>query len=896
MREWLARLIDWFRRDALDRELTEELRFHRQQLERDAGARGADEIEAGRFARRRLGSLTRVHEAARERWSIPSLDQFQHDVRYAVRGLRRSPGFTATVIITLGLGIGANAAMFNVVDRLMFRPLPYLRDPDTVHRIYFQRQERGSTRTTMSTQYARYLDLRTWTTSFSDFAAFSDRILAVGDGATAREHRVGTVSASFFGFFDARPALGRFFTPEEDVTPRGADVAVISHAFWRSEFGGRDVRGDRLQVGNVRATIIGVLPEGFGGVNDANPPVVYIPITTFAASTGTDDARTYFTAYDWGWMSVLVRRKSGVSLERASADATQAFRRSWMAERASQPSMPSVDVANPRIVVSSVRPAAGPEPALEARTALWVTAVAAIVLLIACSNVANLFLARALRRQRETAVRLALGVSRGRLIMQSVTESLVLAIIGGAVALAVAQWAGAAIRRLLISTQSVASPVFTDWRTLGVTVGLAVVVGVLIGFVPASLSGRGDFAGALRGGVRGGMSEGARMRTTLLVVQGALSVVLLVGAALFVRSLDAVKALPMGYDADRVLLVNQVIRGPAPAESTHRPVRRLLLSTAQALPGVESAAWVSSAPFVSTSSSTLFVRGIDSVGALGEFTYQVTTPDYFRTMGTRIVRGRAFTSEDRFGAPNVVVVSQSMAEALWPGRDAIGQCLRQRSDTTPCLTVIGVAEDMVQRDLMATQRYHYYLPIDQSTRTLGRGLVIRLRGDPAADGERIRAQLQRVMPAPSYLTVQPLRDIVETQQRSWRLGATLFVAFGVLALVVAAVGLYGVIGYSVTQRMHELGVRVALGARRPDILRLVVGQSIRVAAVGITLGTLAALAASRWIQPLLFGQSATDPVIYAGVAATMIVVALAAAALPAVRAARADPNIALRSE
>ena len=694
MREWLARLRDWLRRDALDRELEEELRFHRQHLERDASAGGGG---------RRLGNVTRVREDARDRWSIPSLDRFQQDLRYALRGLRRSPGFAAAVIVTLGLGIGANAAMFNVVDRLMFRPLAYLRDPGSVHRLYWQWDERGKPVTTTSTYYTRYLDLQRWTTSFSQFAAFSERDLAVGEGEFARERRVGAVSASFFAFFDARPTLGRFFTRQEDTTPRGADVAVLSHAFWQSEFGSRDVRGELLQVGNIRATIIGVAPPGFDGVNDANPPAVYVPITTFAGSGGTTDSKTYFSRYQWGWVNVMVRTKPGLSAEQVEADASQAFRRSWTAGVADDPATPRTEVVRPHVAVSAVRPGAGPEPALEARTALWVSIVAVIVLVIACANVANLFLARALRRQRETAVRLALGVSRTRLVMQSVTESLILSSLGAAAALVVAQWAGAAIRQLLVTTNAPSVPVF-DWRTLGITAGLAVATGVLIGLVPALASGRGDLARTLRGGARGGVSDGARLRASLLVIQATLSVVLLVVAALFVRSLGAVTQLRMGYDVDRVLLVNRIIRGPMLDDSSARTMRLALLSAAQSLPGVESAAWMSSAPFVSTSNTTLFVPGLDSVGRLGQFTYQATTPDYFRTMGTRIVRGRGLNAEDRAGMPNVAVVSESMAKALWPSQDALGKCFRMRSDTVPCTTVVGIAEDMVQRDIVGSQR------------------------------------------------------------------------------------------------------------------------------------------------------------------------------------------------
>jgi predicted permease len=827
-----------------------------------------------------------------------ALDRLQQDLRHALRGLRRSPGFTLTVVATLALGIGANTAMFDVVDRLMFRPLAYLRDPGTVHRVYWQSRDRDRTTTGTSTQYARYLDLQRWTTSFSQMAGFSERPLAVGEGEAARERRVGVVSASFFDFFDARPALGRFFTAAEDVTPRGADVAVLSHAYWLSEFGGRDVRGERLRVGNIRATIVGVAPPGFSGVNDADPPALYIPITTFAGSSGTDDAKTYFSAYRWGWMQVMVRRKPGVTVEQAEADASRAVQRSWVAARAEDPGYPPVEVARPHVAVSALRPGAGPDPALEARTALWVTGVAAIVLVIACANVANLQLARALRRQRETAVRLALGVSRRRLLVQSVTESLVLALAGGAAALLVAQWAGAAIRRLLITTSTPHgdATLLTDGRTLGVTLALAVATGVLVGLVPSLLQRRGDLAGTLRGGVRGGMSEGARLRAALLVVQGALSVALLVGAALFVRSLQAVRAMPMGYDAEHVLLVSRVLQGDVFDDSLQTALRRELLATAQSLPGVEHAAWVSSAPFVSTSSTDLFVPGIDSVERLGTFTYQATTPDYFRTMGTRILRGRGLTAEDRQGAPAVAVVSESMARVLWPGQDALGQCFHMRSDTLPCTTVVGIAEDMVQRDLTAAQRYHYYVSIDQYTRTWGNGMLLRLRGDPALQAESIRRALQRVIPGASYVTVQPLRDIVQDARRPWRLGATMFVAFGVLALVVAAVGLYGVIGYDVTQRQHELGVRVALGAQRWNILRLVVGRSVRLALVGTAVGALVAALGGRWLQPLLFRQSAADPLVYGAVGGAMLVVALAASALPALRAARADPNGALRVE
>jgi putative ABC transport system permease protein len=892
MREWLARLRDRLRRGKLDAELAEEMRFHRNQLERDARAAGASAAEARHSAARQLGNETVARESARERWSVPSLEAILRDTRYAFRGLARSPGFTATVAITLALGIGANVAMFGVVDRLMFRPLAYLRDPGTVHRVYWQWNDRTEARITRTGAYRRYLDIRENTTSFSHFAAFSERDVAVGEGESSRERRIGAVNASFFSFFDARPALGRFFTPDEDVTPRGADVVVLSHDLWQSEFGGRDVLGEILVVGDMRAQVIGVAPPGFNGVNDAAPPALWVPITSYAASTGTTDSRTYFSTYSWGWVNILVRRKPDVPVEDASADATRALLASWRSEGQADPNLQPVDFAKPRAIVAAVRPGAGPNPALEERTMVWVSAVAVLVLLIACANVANLILARSLRRRREIAVRLALGVSRARLAMQSVIECTLLALLGGALAVLVAQWGGQALVRAPAGMS-----VLTDWRSLVVAFAVTLTIGLVVGLVPALLAGRsGDLAGSLRGGARTGARDGGRIRAALLVVQASLAVTLLVGAALFVRSLQAVKGMRMGYDAERVVLVNRIIRGMPMNDSTQIPLRARLLETAQSLPDVEAAAWVNSAPFVSTSSTNVFVQGIDSTGRLGVFTYQATSPDYFRVMGTRILRGRGISAEDRLGAPNIIVLSESMARVLWPGRDALGACVVVWRADQPCRTVVGIAEDMVQNNLADGTRYHFYMPIEQFTRTWGNGMLLKLRGDPAEQGERVRAELQRVMPGASYLTMRPLEGIVDVARRSWQLGATMFVAFGVLALVVAAVGLYGVIAYNVAQRTNELGVRVALGAQRAHLLRLVVGESVRFTLAGVGVGLVVATASGRWVQPLLFGQSARDPVVYGGVGLLMLAVALAASALPALKASRTDPASALRAE
>jgi predicted permease len=823
------------------------------------------------------------------------IEPFAQDLRYAIRGLRRSPAFTITVVLTLGLGIGANTAMFGIIDRLMFRPFPYMRDQGSVHRVYLQSAYRGKVSTGGVSEYTRYLDLKNFTTSFSQAAGFTSSSFAVGTGDAAREQRVGMVSASFFSFFDAPPALGRYFTAAEDSTPRGAAVAVLSYPYWQNEFGGRDVRGQMLQINNVNCQIIGVLPKGFVGIFDGSPPLIFIPITTYAGNAPSmRDASNYYTRYNWGWMDMMVRRKAGVSAEAASADLTQAFVKSWNVMVAQETGNTPTALAHPVGIAGSLKTAVGPDPTVEAKTVRWVGGIAIIVLLIACSNVANLFLARALRRRRETAVRIALGVARHRLVAQWFIESLLLALVGCAAGVLIAQWGGASLRQLFVGTGA-PIPVATDWRTLGVSAALAIVAAILAGTAPSLVAGRGGVASALKAGSREGTHSRSRLRTTLLVVQVTLSVVLLVGAGLFVRSFAHVRALRLGYEADPVLLVTRNLRGTQMGDTALAELGKRLLEAAQALPNVEHASLASSIPFWSTSSTNIDVEGIDSVRRLGRFTYQTATPDYFATMQTRILRGRAFNDADRAGSTRVTVVSNAMAKVLWPGKDAIGQCMRV-SGAKDCTIVIGIAEDAAQNQLQGDDRFRYYMPLDQYQPARGAYLITRVRGDVAAAGESIRKALQSLMPGQTYITTRPMRDVISGQQRAWRFGATMFLAFGVLALIVASIGLYGVIGYSVAQRMHELGVRIALGAQTGNLIRLVMAQALRVAVIGIVVGMAIALLASSRIQPLLFQQSARDPVVFGIVAGALLFAALAAAAAPARRAAKADPNVSLRSD
>lgn len=827
----------------------------------------------------------------------PWWESFVQDLRYAARGLRAKPGFTIAVVLTLGLGIGANAAMFSIVDRLLFRAPPMLRDAMTTHRVYLTTMYRGKEFNSASVAYARYLDFTRTTTSFSRLAQFTTRDLAIGGGTDAREMRVGVVSASFFGFFNAPPAIGRYFTTAEDSTPNGAPVAVLSYAYWQTEFGSRrDAIGSTIRVGALVYTVIGVSPASFAGLWPDRPPVAYIPISSYAPTQSgfLRPGRTWWTAYYWTWSSTLAQRKPGVSVAAATADLSNAFLRSYEGEVVGHTRATPVSVAKPHALLGSILSERGPNESSLAKVATWISGVALIVLLIACANVANLLLARALNRRREIAVRLALGVSKRRLLSQLLTESILLALLGGAAGLVIAQ-AGGALLRAAFLPNSIAANVVADPRTLLFATLAALAAGVLTGLAPSLQIRSVNLTSDLKSGAREGTFHRSKLRVALLLVQGALSVVLLVGAGLFVRSLNNVRSVRMGYDVDPILLVNLNMRGVTLDSAAKVLLRQKLLDATRAIPEIESASLQSSVPFWSTWSEDLHVAGIDSVQKLGQFDLNSVSPEYFATLGTRILRGRGITATDVATAPGAMVVSAAMAKRLWPSADAIGQCVKMGADTTPCIYVVGVAEDIKAQKLNADDDYYYYLSYAQFHPEEG-GLFVRSRSTGARASETIRRALQKEMPGASYITITPFSDIVGSQTKSWRLGAGMFLTFGLLALVLAAIGLFSVISYNVAQRTHELGVRVALGAQMSDLITLVVSEGMKLGALGVVIGGIVALAGGRWVAPLLFQESPHDPVIFAVVAVVLLSVTVVASFIPARRAARVDPNRALRSD
>jgi predicted permease len=517
------------------------------------------------------------------------------------------------------------------------------------------------------------------------------------------------------------------------------------------------------------------------------------------------------------------------------------------------------------------------------------------VLLITCANVANLLLARTIRRRREIAVRIALGVSRARLFSQLLTEGVLLAFLGGLAGLVIAMWGAGVLRALFLPGTERAS-LITDPRTLLFVGAVALGVGVLTGLAPFTQVGRTDLAADLKSGARDGVHARRSLRTALVLLQCALSVILLVGAGLFVQSLRNVRDVRLGFDADSVLLVSLNMRDVRLDSAATVALRLRLLESVKDVPGVASATLQESTPFDGASSWPIFVTGIDSTNRLGEFHVNTVSADYFTTMGTRIVRGRAILPTDIDGAPRVAVVGESMAAILWPGQEAIGRCFKVSADSMPCTYVVGVAQDIHSESIDTEPKlYVYYLPAAQ-WRPQDGGLFVRAREDAGRLVEPVRRRLQREMPGTSFVTIVPLGDIVSAKMRSWIVGATVFTGFGALALVLAAIGLYSVIAYNVSHRNHEIGVRLALGASRAGIVRLVMMEAIRFAIAGIVIGGLVASPTGRWIGPFLFRQSPHDLTVFALVGVVLLGVAVVASCIPALRAARVDPRTALQAD
>jgi predicted permease len=816
------------------------------------------------------------------------METLLQDLRYATRSLTRSPGLTIAAVLTLGLGIGANSAMFGVVDRLFFRPPAHVVQPDRMVRVNVTKtQPPFGTFTGRLADFPRYSELKDHARSLSAVAAYSGISFSMGRGLDARHVSGEAVSASFFPLTGVKPERGRFFTTDED-RKGGAHVAVLSHEFWHAQYADDpSVLGKTLQLGAATYTVIGVVPSGFSGI-ELHQPDLWVPISV----AGPENAWPMVLECDGCfWMTTVARLAPGATAAQAASEATGLYR-SHVGR--------SSDKSDSTAVVSmgSVHQALGPNADNSAKLSLWLIAVCGAVLLIACANVANLLLARALQRRREIAVRVALGAGRGRLVRQLYAESALLAVLGLGAALLVTLWAGPLLRAALIPDAAPGRPL--ELRVFLFSAALALATSLLAGLAPALHAGVPDLSGALKSGNREGGVVRSATRSGLLVGQVALTFILLTGAGLFITSLHRVLGLRLGFDPDHLIVasVNLDPLGYKRAEinATYERLRERVVR----LPGVTGASLSIGTPFQTSWATDLKVPGRDSIPHVptGGPYVSAVTPDYFRTMGSTIRRGRAFTKADNAGAQRVAVINESMARLIWPGEDPLGKTMKVGSDPVP-FAVVGVVEDSRRESVTDEVVVQYFVPLAQSDSVLRSGvssLMIRTAGPAAPLTGSIRREIQASSRDLPYPNIDPMPQLFADQLRPWRLGSSLFTLFGALGVLLAAIGLYGVLGYGVSQRTQEFGIRIALGAGRRRVLGLVLRQGLQLTLAAVALGVVGALVAGQAIASLLYGVSPHNPLVLLAVATILTCVTLLASYLPARRATRVDPMVALRYE
>jgi len=792
--------------------------------------------------------------------------------------LIKKPGFSVIVVAALALGIGANTAIFSIVNAILLRPLPY-RDPGRLAMIWMNNKRMNVDQDIHS--YPNYIDYRDQNQVFESIAAYSGISLnLVGIGEPERILGA-AVTASFFEVLGVEPLRGRVFTADEEQTGRDR-VAVVSYALWKRRFGGDpNITGQEILVSDVSRTVIGVMPPGFEYPHkDAD---IWVPL---AVDENRKQARGSFAYYAIG------RLKPGVAIEQAQAEMSS------IASNLEHQYPNILEGLGVNLVPLHQQITGKVRPAL-----LVLLGTVAFVLLIACANVANLLLARAAGREREIAIRTALGARRIRLIRQLLTESALMGLAGGAAGLLMAKWGLSALIALSPEDIPRLEQIGIDGRVLGFTLLISLLTGLVFGLVPALQASKPDLNESLKESGRSATAgvDRRRVRSTLVVIEVALSLVLLIGAGLMIRSFSRLQKVDLGFNPDRLVSMNiQLSRtkyqGPASGQFFRQLIERV-----EAMPGVESAGAISAIFIDALPNSTNFtVEGQPPMPASEQIETPVdlVTPTYFRTMGIALLKGREFTEQDGLESQQVAVINNTFAERFWPGEDPIGRRFKfgDSSSNAPWMTIVGVVGDMRRTGLDVDVRCETFLPYTQRRFVGFLSLVVRAKSDPRGIATAVRDQVWEIDANQPVSHVRTMDQLLDGMMAQRRLNMVLFALFGGVALVLAAVGVYGVISYSVTQRTHEIGIRMALGAGRADVLKLIVRNGMALVLTGVGIGLIAAVALTRLMTTLLFGVSATDPVTFATLSVILSGVALAACFVPALRAIRVDPMVALRYE
>jgi putative ABC transport system permease protein len=862
------------KRPPSDDEIDEEIRFHLAEEARQRREAGAADAEAA--ARRDFGNVLRVREVTRAVWRATTLDNLAQDLRFAWRTLHRSPGFALVTVGTLALAIGATTALFTVVNTVLLRPLPFP-EPERLVMV-FERSPSGNA--TNSVAAGNYRDWRERQRSFQSFALLQQLPMNVV-GPDGAEQVMGLrITAEFFAALRARPLLGR--TPRAGEDGAGAPpVAVLGHALWQRRYAGRpDVVGQRVSVNGTPREIVGVMPAGFAF------PGYFSELFTVMTPDELPEGRGGRS------FTTVARLRPGVSRAGAQADMSAIAARLAEEDPPFNARWGATVVGLRDQAVGSVRPAL-----------LVLLAAVFCVLLIACANIACLLGMRANARVREMSVRLALGAGRWRLVHQLAVESLVLAALGGALGLLLAQAGVPAIVSLFPARFPLprAEEIGVDRAVLAATAAVSVGAGLFFGLWPGLQAGRGRLADVLRASGRG-VVAGARARSALVVLEVTLAVVLVVGAGLLGRSLAHLYAVDPGFRAEHVVTARMLLVPSKYAEDASRAaVVQRMLERLRALPGVTAAGSIHFLPLSGMDSGTGAYRLDRPAPAPGEGTgasVSVITPGYLRAMAIPLLAGRDFDDRDGLGAPRVALVNQALVRAFYPGEDPLGKRLFVEWCDEPAecrYEIVGVVADTRHASLQAEPRPTVFLDNAQSPSYIA-SLVVRTAGDLPATAAGLRDSVRSVDPEQGLLAVEPMEVVLSDSVARPRMQALLLGGFAVLALAMACLGLYGVLAYSVEQRRREVGVRVAIGAAPSAILGLVVGQSLRLTVAGLLAGLALALALTRWLGGLLYGVRPTDPAVYAGVGALLLAVAATASLVPARQALRVDPADVLREE
>jgi predicted permease len=820
----------------------------------------------------------------------------RQDTGYVLRTLRRSPGFVVTVAMTLALGIGVNTAIFSVIDRLFLAPPPGIAHPDEVRRIFrfdppkpaslVQPIRGDGMRSNFS--YPEFARLRAVVPATTPLAGYDNGSATIGSGASSVSLGAAYVLGDYFTALGVVPAAGRFFTPEELRVETPRHLVVLSDAVWRRQFAANpSIVGTTITVDGNLHTIIGVTPPAFHGAdNDAVD--LWLPMNDEQMQGGRG---TWYQGTNTFWILALALAPDRAAAERLGAAATVAFRH--------DPRMPdTLASARVRPIVPATSVQFNPR---ETAIATRLGAVAVIILLIGCANVAGLFMMRTAERRREIAVRLALGISRRRLAVLIFLEAVVIAALAGAAALLTAIWSGAALRHLLLPDTNFVDPAVSP-RVIAFTVAAVLVAALIAAAVPIMQSGRIDLVGGLHGGTRGPVrSSGARR--VLLTAQVALSTILLVAAAIFLRSFRSVETAPIGYDSSQLIFVT-LRSDPAHPEQRAGITRRIPEVSRQiaALPGIERVALTANMPMYGMSFIDVRIPGRDTATIFSAAGPSVSwvSPAYFATAGMRLIAGRGLGPSDQ---PGAVVIDEAMAHHFWPNGSAVGQCVELDSPPAGCSTIVGVVTNTHAAHLVEPiEAEQIYLPLTDSAATSGPAtspgtIVVRAaRGQTDQVVTMLQRRLAGIAGAGAIPDVRPMARNFANELRPWRTGAELFSATGFLALLVALVGIYSTVSYQVTQRTHEIGVRMALGAPRPSVVGAMLGRGIRDVFTGLAIGIALAFVLGRLVQAMVYRTSTRDPVVIVLTVSTLLVGALLASIVPAWRVIRVDPVAALRAD